>query len=387
VVGVLDNPFGGAMQMASDGRIYIARKSKFYLSVIKYPYLKGNDCEFHEFGVDLKSGQSKEGLPTFIQSYFNNLWIIPENQCIDEEIFFSINSHINIDSISWDFGDPAGVGNTVWGDSVSHWYSAPGKYTVTATCYHLVTETVLTKEIEILPLPDVELGTDLTICRNDTATFYAGEYLTYKWNDGPVTSYPYYSTAQEELITVEVTNTCGIDFDTVQVYVQELPVVDLGPDTAMMYETVIELDAGLQADYSWQDSSSNSFYVADYPGKYWVDVYDELGCKSSDTVYIEPIPFSIYVPTAFTPNNDNLNDLFEVFTTYEVDIRYEMMVFDRWGEQVFSSKSIQDFWDGTFRGEPCPAEVYTWVINAKTFEDNLFFQGPSLFSGTVTLLR
>jgi gliding motility-associated-like protein len=387
VVGELDNPFGGAMQMASDGRIYIARKSKFYLSMIKYPYLAGMDCEFHEFGVDLMGGQSKEGLPTFIQSYFNSLWIIPENECIDQEIFFSINSIINIDSIHWNFDDPASGANQAWGDSVSHWFSAPGKYSITATCYHLVTETVVTKEIDVLPLPDVELGSDLTLCRGDTATFYAGDFLTYTWNDNPSMAFPFYYAAEEGQITIAVTNTCGIDFDTVNVYVQELPEVELGPDTSMMYETVIELDAGIHTGYLWQDSSTQANYVVDSPGTFWVDVYDEFGCASADTIRVSPIPFKIHVPSAFTPNNDNLNDHFEVFTTYEVDIEYELMIFDRWGEQVFETRSIDEFWDGNFRGQPCPVATYTWVINASTYMDDLFFRGPTKFSGTVTLLR
>ena len=188
-------------------------------------------------------------------------------------------------------------------------------------------------------------------------------------------------------MTVVVTNTCGIDFETVNLVIRELPVVDLGPDTAMMYETVIDLDAGMHDEYVWQDESGNSFYVVDFPGTYWVEVYDDLGCKSTDTIHVEPIPFKIHVPTAFSPNDDMFNDVFEIFTSYEVDIEYEMMIFDRWGEQVFETNSISEFWDGTFRGEPCPVEVYTWVINASTFEDNVFFAGPTKFCGTVTLLR
>lgn len=388
VVGVLDNPFGGALQMASDGRIYIARKSRFYLSVIKFPYLPGDDCEFYELGIDLNGRQSKEGLPTFVQSYFNNLWILPENECIDEEIFFAVNSLINIDSIFWDFGDPAGVDNQVWGDSVSHWYSAPGTYTVTATAYHLVTQTTINKQVTILPLPDVDLGTDLTICRNDTAEFFAGyEFLTYSWNDDPQLIQPYYIASEEQQITLVVTNTCGIDYDTINLYVRELPEVELGEDTSMIYESVIPLDAGVHESFLWQDGYNQQFYDITYPGLYWVDVFDDLGCTSSDSIRIGAIPFNIYVPTAFSPNNDNVNDLLEIFTSYEVDVDFELMIFNRWGELIFETKSIYEFWDGTYKGQPCPIETYTWVINAATFNDELFFEGPSKLCGTVSLLR
>jgi gliding motility-associated-like protein len=387
VVGVLENPFGGAMQLASDGRIYIARKSKFYLSRIKFPQKKGLDCEFEEFGVDLAGKQSKEGLPTFVQSYFNNIWINSEYECIDEEIEFSINSIINIDSIQWDFGDPASTSNSMWGDSVSHLFTQAGTYTVTATCYHLVTQTVLYKTVKILPLPDVELGSDQTICEGDTITIDAGDFLTYKWNNGSAGIIPLYTTSKEEQVTVEVTNTCGIDFDTVYVYIRDLPVVDLGADTAMYFDTSIDLDAGSHDVYLWQDGSDFSTYEVDFPGTFWVEVKDELGCTSSDTIKVEPIPFKIHVPTAFSPNGDNVNDLFEVFTSYEADINFEMMIFNRWGEQVFESKSIGEFWDGTWRGEPCPVETYVWLIETEGYEENVFFPGPTKMTGTVSLLR
>lgn len=388
VVGILDNPFGGAMQMASDGKIYIARKSRFYLSAINYPYLEGNDCEFKEIAIDLGGKQSKEGLPTFVQSYFNNLWIIPENECIDQEINFTINSLVNIDSVHWDFGDPASGNNETWGDTVIHLFSSPGKYTVTATSYHLLTQTIITKEVQILPLPDVELGADTTICLNDTAFFYVGSYFeSYEWNGDPDEKFSYYSSSEEEQITLIVTNTCGVDYDTINLFVRELPELELGADTSIKFGSSIQLDAGLHHTYLWQDQSHQQYYSVTYPGQYWVEVKDELGCVSSDSIMIQPVLFNIHVPNAFTPNNDNLNDFFEVFTNYEVDIEYEMMVFNRWGEQVFKTNSIHEFWDGNFQGEPCPVETYTWVINASTNINELFMSGPSKLCGTVALLR
>ncbi len=388
VVGVLENPFGGAMQLASDGKIYIARKSKFYLSKINFPYLPGNDCEFEEVGINLSGKQSKEGLPTFIQSYFNNLWIIPENFCIDEQIQFTINSVINIDSIHWNFGDPSGSLNTLWGDTVTHWFSQPGTYTVTASCYHLITQTELTLEIEILELPDVELGSDQLVCQGDTAHFFAGnDFLTYKWNNGPETFNPHYSSAIEEQVVVEVTNVCGVDYDTVNIWVQDPPLVGLGNDTVIEYEKIIHLDAGDHQEYLWHNGTTGSIYLADYPGTYWVEVWDDLGCKGSDTITLTAIPFNIHVPNAFSPNDDGINDEFEVVATYDVNIRFEMVVFNRWGELIFTSRSMGNFWDGTFNGEPCPTEVYVWRLNVDTYEDNEFYSGPTQMTGTVMLVR
>ncbi|MCB2218914.1 MAG: gliding motility-associated C-terminal domain-containing protein [Bacteroidetes bacterium] len=390
VVGVLGNPFGGALQMASDGKIYIARKSKFHLSRIKYPYLPGMDCGFEEMGVELNGRQCKEGLPTFIQSYFNNLWILSENQCIDQEIEFTINSVINIDSIHWNFGDPAtGPANIQWGDTAHHFFSSPGNYTITATLYHLITQTVLTEQVTILPLPHVELGPERTICAGDTAIFQIGNnFDSYLWMDDVHYQTPLFRTAEEGKVWIKVTDVCGEDYDTTTVYVQPLPEVELGKDTLIKYETVIWLDAGDEhASVMWQDGSALPEYGVDYPGTYYVDVWDALGCKSSDTIQIDPIPFKIHVPTAFSPNDDNINDTFFIRTSYTVDFDYELMVFNRWGELVFESNDPEESWDGSFQDVPCPMEVYVWVINAQTFEDNAFFSGNTLLKGTVTLLR
>jgi gliding motility-associated-like protein len=390
VVGVLTNPFGGALQMASDGKIYIARKSKFHLSRIQYPYLPGMDCGFEEVGVELNGRQCKEGLPTFIQSYFNNLWILSENQCIDQEIEFTINSVINIDSIHWDFGDPAtGSSNIQWADTAFHQFSSPGTYTITATLYHLITQTVLTEQVNILPLPDVELGPERTICEGDTAIFQVGNnFDTYLWMDDIQFQTPLFKKAEAGQVWIKVTDVCGVDYDTTMLYVQSLPEVDLGKDTLIKYETVIWLTAGNEhASVIWQDGSDLPEFGVDYPGTYWVDVWDGLGCKSSDTIRIDPIPFKIHVPTAFSPNNDNINDEFFIRTSYEVDFEYELSIFNRWGELIFESHDPAEVWDGSFQNLPCPMEVYVWMINARTFEDNAFFSGNTLLKGTVTLLR
>ena len=390
VIGVLENPFGGALQMASDGKIYIARKSKFYLSRINYPYLHGLACDFEEHGIDLGGRQCKEGLPTFLQSYFNNLWILNENQCIDQQIQFTINSVVNIDSIQWDFGDPdAGINNIVWSDTAFHFFTAPGKYSVQATLYHLTTQTLLTTEVTILPLPKVDLGEDQTICFGDTATFEVGSnFDTYLWQSSAQFQSPVYKTSEEGEVWIRVTNTCGVDYDTTFVFVQPLPEVELGVDTVMKYASTITLDAGYgHESVIWQDGSTMSDYTVDYPGTFWVNVFDEYNCKSSDTITIEPIPFQIFAPTAFTPNGDDLNDTFFIRTSYDIEFEYEMMIFNRWGELLFESADPLKAWDGTFEGNQCPTEVYVWIINATAFNDNAFFSGNKLLKGTVTLLR
>ena len=390
VIGILENPLGGALQMASDGRIYIARKSKPYLSRINHPGRKGPECGFEEIGVHLNGPKSKEGLPTFIQSYFNNYWIIRRNRCIDEDIEFTLSSFENIDSVYWDFGDPvSGVNNHSKGELVYHRFSEPGTYTVTAKCFYLDSHSIKKKQVNVVPLPEVELGNDTAICRGDTVTFYAGEnYQTIEWLENPGNTQSFFKSAEQGYITVKVANVCGEASDTVFLQVNDYPEVELGKDTVIRYNTSIELDAGYyNENFIWQDGSDAYYHLADSPGTYWVEVSDNIGCKTTDTIIIEPVVFNLSVPSAFSPNGDSYNKEFKVFSNYDAIYRYRMTIFNRYGELVFESNSFTDNWDGSCKHVDCPTEAYTWIIQAETFDENIFFPGKTFKTGTVTLLR
>jgi gliding motility-associated-like protein len=89
---------------------------------------------------------------------------------------------------------------------------------------------------------------------------------------------------------------------------------------------------------------------------------------------------NIFYPTAFTPNSDNLNDLFNVFGQYIVT--FEMNIFNRWGELVFSSTALEQGWDGTFKNNPMPEGTYTFVADITDRAGRSFKK-----SGSVLLLR
>ncbi len=389
-VGVFGKKLGGALQMAPNGKIYIAHKSQKSLSIVHAPDNEGPACNFEYAAYDLcETCLSKEGLPSFIQSYFNVVWIEHEHQCVNDTIFFTVSDTSGIQAISWNFGDPqSGAADSSQLFFPWHIYTEPGSYEVTATITH-ITDKTITKTIEILPLPDVDLGDDRLICDGDSIVFYSGEgFDSYQWMDDNSYTSSLFTAYQEGDYWVRVTDICGTDYDTVFLGVQELPEVDLGNDTVIMYNTTIMLDPGNDySNYVWQDGSNLSEYILDYPGTYWVEVQNDGGCKTSDTIYVEAIPFSIHVPTAFSPNGDGLNDTFRAMASYEAEIEFRMSIFNRWGERVFKSKRIEDGWDGTFNNMPCPIGAYIWVIDASGFEENEFFRGESKIRGNLTLLR
>lgn len=114
----------------------------------------------------------------------------------------------------------------------------------------------------------------------------------------------------------------------------------------------------------------------------WYYVYMELCSgivlKDSVLVYVrKPIP------NAFTPNGDGLNDVFRIFGTPPENItRYNFQVFNRWGEKIFGTNNIEEGWDGTAKGQFCPAGVYVWDI---FWEDSKKIRVTN--HGTVMLIR
>jgi len=114
----------------------------------------------------------------------------------------------------------------------------------------------------------------------------------------------------------------------------------------------------------YQTSMQNPSYLFTEAGTYPVAmvVKNKWGC--ADTI-IKPVvvgeDYSFYVPNAFSPNGDGVNDVF--FPKGHGILKYDMMIFDRWGERLFATEDFFQGWDGTFKGEECKQDVYVWKIN------------------------
>ena len=92
----------------------------------------------------------------------------------------------------------------------------------------------------------------------------------------------------------------------------------------------------------------------------------------------EVIPQTVYMPSSFTPNGDNLNDFFEVFHSETVTLG-NVKVYDRWGQEMYRSESLDAKWDGKISGKPVMSGMYYFVVNYY-LKDKYFetLQGPLL---------
>jgi gliding motility-associated-like protein len=91
-------------------------------------------------------------------------------------------------------------------------------------------------------------------------------------------------------------------------------------------------------------------------------VTDSFGCQNTA---VKPITVytSCYlaVPTAFTPNNDGLNDFLAPLNAVKA-VNLEFLIYNRWGQLIYSTKDWKHGWDGTFKGLPQPTATYVWML-------------------------
>jgi gliding motility-associated-like protein len=121
------------------------------------------------------------------------------------------------------------------------------------------------------------------------------------------------------------------------------------------------------SDKGYKSQREQSSYTFKDAGVYAVALITKNKWGCADTIVksigIEE-DFAVYVPNAFTPNEDNKNETFNAVTRGVT--KYSLQIFSRWGQKVFESTDLNTGWDGTFKGQACKSDVYAWKISAST---------------------
>lgn len=166
----------------------------------------------------------------------------------------------------------------------------------------------------------------------------------------------------------------------------------LGRDTTLCIGQQLLLNANIpkEADsviYTWQDGSKDSVLLVSQSGTYWVSAYiEDYKITVTDTIRVNytdctPPKYLLWIPNSFTPNGDGLNDIFKPETLAEIE-EYTMLIFNRWGQQIFESNNINKAWDGKYKGRIVESGVYTYRIEAT---DKLTKE-KKVYNGRVTLV-
>lgn len=244
--------------------------------------------------------------------------------------------------------------------------------------------------------PNVVTSADTIICKGQSVKLWAEVIdpigsINYAWlPTGHSSSEINVSPQQTTTYTVAATDICNqTTIKTIQVVVDQVRAnfdfSYIGSWSIQTFNTSAPANASFVWDFG--DGTTSEEFEPTHNfidnNRQTVTLYaeSELGCRDSITGVFEPI-MDIYVPTAFTPNGDGIND---VFMAKGNSIReFQMWIYNRWGELIFYSEDINEPWLGEVKGGEHFAqdEVYTWVIKAVGVRNNSFER-----SGTVILLR
>jgi len=346
LIGSSDVPiYFGALQLATNGKIYMCHKFSEYLGVINNPTELGIDCNFELYGQYLGGRISQMGLPNFIQTYF----IPPEftyvDYCYKDSTIFIIENTANIDSVLWNFGDSSSnLENSSELLSPKHFFSEIGDYQVILTIYRAGVAYIKERIIKINPLPDVNLGQDTTICQNDTILLDAyTENANYFWNDFSTDSIlSIYNSGQYWVRLADIYTHCR-NTDTLSLIVSPLPDFSLGNDTSFCLNDSLILFANYpNSSYLWSNFSTDSSIIIYNAGKYWLKIIDKITCSNSDTIIINnydlpivnigndtiicpntTINLSIYKEGNYLWNNGSQEDILSIDTSGTYNLLFE----------------------------------------------------------------
>lgn len=138
--------------------------------------------------------------------------------------------------------------------------------------------------------------------------------------------------------------------------------------------------------YLWNSTPVQTSSIASnlYQGLHQVDVVDAQGCLVRDSVFIEPGPCctEVFLPNAFSPNDDGNNDEFRILSTAGIELT-QFEVYNRWGIRVWQTNNTRSSWDGQYGGEKAEAGTYHYVMRYKCLTDGQNYTKK----GDITIVR
>lgn len=223
---------------------------------------------------------------------------------------------------------------------------------------------------EVFPLPIFSLGADTLICQGDNFSISIDPSIgTVSWSTGSTDNTININSAGT--FSATVSNEYCSDTRTRVVTMLNPPFFDLGEDQTLCggEEYRINVTAP-NATFVWNDGSTEMPRSIQFPGIYELTATNACG-SFSDEIELEFIQFGcdISLPTAFSPNDDGLNDIFKPNGNVLLD---EMRIFNRWGQLIFWGYGYDTFWDGKQNGKFVPTGVYAYVITFKVSRNGIW---------------
>lgn len=253
--------------------------------------------------------------------------------------------------------------------------------------------------VNTVPYPAARATEDTALCIGNTIQLEASGGSIYEWQPAiflneSKTARPVSSPTRSIQYIVKVNDVLGCpkpSFDTVNLNVVT-PYVDAGPrDTAIVIDEPLQLSAtGNGENFLWTPSTglsnpeiSNPIALLTNDQQYVVRLITEGSCIATDTIMVKVYDLKpgFYIPNAFTPNRDGLNDQIRPIAFGLRSLKY-FRIYNRLGQLVFHTTDFNEGWDGTFQGAPQAPAVFAWTAEAVDYTGKIIQE-----KGSITLIR
>ena len=279
------------LQIAPNGKIYIANGTGDRIGVIKKPNLNGDSCDFSIKGTKFISARNHGGLPNFVAGIFDfDVKIVADTVCEGEELVLTAQAtpDITVNQYTWTLPDGSEMtGKTIKIPNANE--SHNGLYKVKVDINSTLRYDSV--YIEVHPLPIAIITGNLSFCKNGSTTLTAYQDLTYKykWSTGDTTASIIVKKEGKYILTIENEFGC-IAVDSVYVsYSEDLEFALLGETKLCLGDTLL-LSTDLQGSnyiYDWSTGETTPSLLVTKGGKYILKVKSEAGCEGIDSIIIE----------------------------------------------------------------------------------------------------
>ncbi len=302
--------------------------------------------------------------------------------------FYSVCDYSTIDSLKWDFGDlSSGLENYSTSYNPIHNFNDTGTYHISLIIYGFCKTDTITKTIFIkFPISNFSLGNDTILCINDTlhlgSNIISDVSTSYLWQNGDTTSTCLVNQTGLYWLKVNAGG-CWL-IDSINIDFISPPYIQLPEDKQICEGQDITLSIPFgNYDLIWNDGLIENNRIINESGLYSVTAKNKCGISTADFhLNTKNCECNLYIPNAFTPSNDGLNDCFAA--KYYCDFTFfRFSIFNRWGQLVFETNNPNQCWDGKYLGNYAKSDIYAWILQYKGTE----FKEVQTKRGSLTLIR
>lgn len=340
----------------------------------------------------------------YVQDPLDASFDVMGNPCLDDQNWqFVLRFPNRIDSTAqfdWVFGTGAGASRSFDRNPQNVLFPRSGSFPVTLTLNYKGCTAIFTTNVEVFDRPRFEFDFGpqagcVPFVFEPQNFSNAQTNISYLWDFGGGNfsnqPNPVYTFNQTGNFTVRLqaftTDGC---IDTASYFIQlelfETPTsaFDVTPRRVSFYEPFVKVQniGANPDDVVTVDMGDGRVYLKrsfehPYQDTGWYEVVQTVttpdGCSDADTIKVYVAPeILIFVPNAFTPNADGTNDVFSWGVTGAKT--FEIIVFSRWGDIVFQTTDLKEFWNGAYRnqGEIMQEGVYSWVVHVRGIDDKFY---------------